>query len=101
MVYIASKIKKIAEISKKYLTNKISGCILAPSVRQRRCERQDVEHSCVYGAFLIFRYNQYDEERFVMTNVPEYFGSLSCIFLSLNTMQPNISGTFDIIFLSR
>ena len=71
----AGKIKKIAEILKKHLTNELQGCILAPSNGKGVVSDEGCYQPPACGALSVCLHNLIRGE-INMTNVPEYFGSM-------------------------
>ena len=71
----AGKIKKVAEILKKHLTNELQGCILAPSNGKGVVSDEGCYHPPACGALSVCLHNLIRGE-INMTNVPEYFGSM-------------------------
>ena len=71
----AGKIKKVAEILKKHLTNELQGCILAPSNGKGVVSDEGCYQPTACGALSVCLHNLIRGE-INMTNVPEYFGSM-------------------------
>ena len=71
----AGKIKKVAEILKKHLTNELQGCILAPSNGKGVVSDEGCYQPPACGALSVCLHNLIRGE-INMTNVPEYFGSM-------------------------